>query len=45
MSVPPFYRTKLVHEIFPIGDDINVWASDPMDYLSRTPFEGAAVLM
>jgi hypothetical protein len=24
MSVPPFYRTKLRHEIFKIGDDINV---------------------
>lgn len=24
MRVPPFYRTKLVHEIFDIGTDINV---------------------
>ena len=25
MKVPPFYRTKLKHEIFSIGDNINVY--------------------
>lgn len=41
MNVPPFYRTKLKHEIFRIGDHINVVVSScnaytTLTYLART---------
>jgi hypothetical protein len=34
LKVPPFYRTKLKHEIFSIGEFINVRINDPA-YLHR----------